>query len=180
MADNRPYVRSRGRVAVDGDGNEVTAATGTQVGSVTETAPASDTASSGLNGRLQRIAQRITSLIALLPASLGPKAATASLSTVSAGLPYETVAASVTAQVMGGTGAIGDVFAYASVQPTTTAPGVVTILDNAVEVAAWPGGTVGADLKPFLIYVGSPSVSGAWKVTTGANVKVTAYGVFSA
>jgi hypothetical protein len=41
------------------------------IGSVTETAPASDTASSGLNGRLQRIAQRLTSLIALLPTALG-------------------------------------------------------------------------------------------------------------
>ena len=45
----------------------------TKTGSLTETAPGSDTASSGLNGRLQRIAQRITSLIALLPASLGQK-----------------------------------------------------------------------------------------------------------
>lgn len=43
-------------------------------GAVIETAPATDTASSGLNGRLQRIAQRITSLIALVPASLGQKA----------------------------------------------------------------------------------------------------------
>lgn len=43
------------------------------MGAVTETAPASDTASSGLNGRLQRVAQRITSLIALIPASLGQK-----------------------------------------------------------------------------------------------------------
>jgi hypothetical protein len=43
------------------------------VGSVTETAPGTDTASSGLNGRLQRIAQRLTSLIALLPTSLGQK-----------------------------------------------------------------------------------------------------------
>lgn len=42
----------------------------TKVGSLTEAAPASDTASSGLNGRLQRIAQRITSLIALVPAAL--------------------------------------------------------------------------------------------------------------
>lgn len=42
----------------------------TKIGSLTETAPASDTASSGLNGRLQRIAQRITSLISLLPAAL--------------------------------------------------------------------------------------------------------------
>jgi hypothetical protein len=50
------------------------------VGAVSETAPASDTASSGLNGRLQRIAQRLTSLIAQIPASLGVKARTASLS----------------------------------------------------------------------------------------------------
>lgn len=42
----------------------------TKTGSLTETAPATDTASSGLNGRLQRIAQRITSLIALLPSAL--------------------------------------------------------------------------------------------------------------
>lgn len=42
----------------------------TLTGAVTETAPATDTASSGLNGRLQRIAQRITSLIALIPAAL--------------------------------------------------------------------------------------------------------------
>lgn len=41
------------------------------IGSLTETAPATDTASSGLNGRLQRIAQRLTSLIALLPTALG-------------------------------------------------------------------------------------------------------------
>lgn len=39
--------------------------TNTEIGGLTETAPASDTASSGLNGRLQRIAQRITSLIAI-------------------------------------------------------------------------------------------------------------------
>lgn len=39
-------------------------------GAVTETAPATDTASSGLNGRLQRIAQRLTSLIALFGSTL--------------------------------------------------------------------------------------------------------------
>ena len=38
------------------------------IGALTEAAPATDTASSGLNGRLQRIAQRLTSIIALLPA----------------------------------------------------------------------------------------------------------------
>jgi hypothetical protein len=43
----------------------------TQFGSVTEAAPGTDTASSGLNGRLQRIAQRLTALIALLPSAFG-------------------------------------------------------------------------------------------------------------
>lgn len=42
----------------------------TKVGSLTEAAPASDTASSGLNGRLQRIAQRLTSLTAVFPTTL--------------------------------------------------------------------------------------------------------------
>lgn len=45
--------------------------TNTELGILTETTPATDTASSGLNGRLQRVAQRITSLIALLPTALG-------------------------------------------------------------------------------------------------------------
>ncbi|MER9471100.1 hypothetical protein [Mesorhizobium sp. M0520] len=41
------------------------------IGSLTETAPATDIASSGLNGRLQRIAQNLSALIALLPTALG-------------------------------------------------------------------------------------------------------------
>lgn len=41
-----------------------------RTGILTEAAPGSDTASSGINGRLQRIAQRLTSLIALLPTAL--------------------------------------------------------------------------------------------------------------
>lgn len=52
------------------------------LGAVTETAPATDTASSGLNGRLQRIAQRVTSLIALIPTALGQAAMAASLPVV--------------------------------------------------------------------------------------------------
>lgn len=51
----------------------------TRAGDLTETAPGTDTASSGINGRLQRLAQRLTSLIALHPASLGQKAKAASL-----------------------------------------------------------------------------------------------------
>jgi hypothetical protein len=41
----------------------------TLAGAVTETAPASDTASSGLNGRLQRIAQRLSTMITNLGSS---------------------------------------------------------------------------------------------------------------
>lgn len=43
---------------------------GTVLGSIGETAPGSDTGSSGLNGRLQRIAQRLSSLMAQIPTSL--------------------------------------------------------------------------------------------------------------
>lgn len=82
-------------------------ATNTQVGGVTETAPATDTASSGLNGRLQRIAQRLTSLIAQIPATLGIKTAAGSLSVVPASdaVTRQTalVAAVSTAMLPGGT-----------------------------------------------------------------------------
>ena len=68
---------STGVVSVDDNGGALTVdgtvavSTNAELGIVTETAPGTDTASSGLNGRLQRIAQRLTSLIALLPAALG-------------------------------------------------------------------------------------------------------------
>lgn len=53
-----------------------------EIGATNEAAPGTDTATAGLNGRLQRIAQRLTSLIALLPASLGQKASASSLAVV--------------------------------------------------------------------------------------------------
>lgn len=51
-----------------------------QLGATNEGAASSDTATSGLNGLIKRVAQRITSLIALLPASLGAKTSAGSLS----------------------------------------------------------------------------------------------------
>ncbi len=57
-------------------------AANTLLGAVTEAAPATDTASSGLNGRLQRIAQRLSSLIALVPTSLGSKTSANSFAVV--------------------------------------------------------------------------------------------------
>lgn len=60
---------TRGAGAVDSGTQRVVSASDDPAialtGALTETAPASDTASSGLNGRLQRIAQRISSLITL-------------------------------------------------------------------------------------------------------------------
>lgn len=52
---------------------------GAQIGALTEAPPSTDTAPSGLNGRLQRLAQLITTHMAQLPATLGQKAMAASL-----------------------------------------------------------------------------------------------------
>jgi hypothetical protein len=52
------------------------------IGSLTETAPTTDTASSGLNGRLQRIAQRLTTVIDIIPAVRGQTDKNGSLSVV--------------------------------------------------------------------------------------------------
>jgi hypothetical protein len=51
-----------------------------KIGPTNETVPDVDTAPSGLNGRMQRIAQGLTSLLALLPSSIGQKAAAGSIS----------------------------------------------------------------------------------------------------
>jgi hypothetical protein len=55
---------------------------GAQLGLTNETAPSTDIAASGLNGRLQRIAQRLTALIAQIPATLGQKTMANSLAVV--------------------------------------------------------------------------------------------------
>lgn len=69
--------------AITGFATEATiAAEAVLVGAVTESAPGTDTASSGLNGRLQRVAQRLTSLIALFTNGVGT--ATAAVRTVAA------------------------------------------------------------------------------------------------
>lgn len=151
---------------------------GTLLGAVNETAPANDTASSGLNGRLQRIAQRLTSLIALLPASLGKKAPSASLSVTEAGYEYETVAAGATNQVLGATGAAGDYLHALIIQPATTAAGTVTLKDNTTVIFTFTTGTL-SDLKPIVVPLGINSVNGTWNVTTGTNVAVIGIGDFT-
>jgi len=94
---------------------------------------------------------------------------------------YETVAAVQTAQVLGGSGAIGDYIAGLLVIPAVVACGAVTLLDGATSISVFVGGGTTAlpSCIPFFIPLGMPSVNGPWKVTTGANVSVIAIGNFT-
>jgi hypothetical protein len=93
---------------------------------------------------------------------------------------YETVAASQTAQVLGATGGTGDIIAGILVIPATTSPGNVLLLDNATSITVFTGGASSVlTLHPFYIPLGMRSVSGAWKITTGANVSCIGIGDFT-
>lgn len=99
---------------------------------------------------------------------------------IGASAGYETVAASQTAQVLGTTGAIGDYLSGLLIIPGTTSPDAVVILDGSTSITVFAGGasSVGS-LVSFFVPIGAASVSGAWKVTTGANVSVLATGNFT-
>jgi hypothetical protein len=93
---------------------------------------------------------------------------------------YETVAASQTAQVLGGTGATGDYLSGVLIIPATTSPGAVTLLDNATSIPIFVGGASSVStLIPFFVQIGAKSASGAWKLTTGANVSAIGIGNFT-
>lgn len=93
---------------------------------------------------------------------------------------YETVAASQTAQVLGATGGTGDYIAGVLVIPASTSPGNVLLIDNATSITIFAGGTSSvSNLVPFYIPLGMVSVSGAWKLTTGANVSCIGVGNFT-
>lgn len=99
---------------------------------------------------------------------------------VAASQTYETVAASQTAQVLGASGATGDYIDSILVIPATTSPGNVLLLDNATSITVFTGGASSvSNLVPFTISIGAISASGAWKITTGANVSVIGIGNFS-
>lgn len=92
---------------------------------------------------------------------------------------YETVAASQTAQVLGPTGAAGDILERLIIVPATTAAGTVAIKDGSdTAINVFVTGTL-ADLTPIVIPIGARSRTGAWAITTGANVSVIAVGAFT-
>lgn len=92
---------------------------------------------------------------------------------------YETVAASQSDQALGVAGAAGDWLQRLIIVVATAATAQVQIKDGSGSAITVfpnsPGGGVGT----YTIEVGMKSVSGAWKVTTGAGSSVIAVGDFS-
>jgi hypothetical protein len=118
-------------------------------------------------------------------ASLGPKQRAASLSVTSATEDYEYVGASQTNQPLGATGAQGDVLSGLLIIPASVSPGAVSVTDGSAGTARtlFAGGTNSvSNLVPFFVPMGAGALSlasGGWRVTTGANVAVYAFGEFT-
>jgi hypothetical protein len=92
------------------------------------------------------------------------------------GTTYETVAASQTAQVLGQSGAVGDTIIRLIITVNTALTSTVTIIDGSTSIALMPAATA---VGIYSIDLGVQSVSGPWKVTTGAGATVVAVGNFS-
>lgn len=90
---------------------------------------------------------------------------------------YETIAASQTAQVLGGTGATGDYLHRLIITVSTSATSTVTLLDNSTSIVLTAANT---PIGVYSVEVNAASASGAWKITTGAGASVIAVGIFSA
>lgn len=94
---------------------------------------------------------------------------------------YETVAANQADQAMGPAGAVGDTLDGVLIIPGTTSPGAVSIKDGGGgAITIFTGGASSvSNLVPFFVPVGAKSSSGAWKLTTGANVTAIGVGRFT-
>ncbi len=92
---------------------------------------------------------------------------------------YEHVAVSQTAQVLGGTGAVGDYLHRLICTVSTAATGNVIILDGAFSHTILPA-LPGTGINSYNIEVNAISRNGPWRITTGAGVEVLAIGIFSA
>lgn len=168
---------------------------GPLIGATNETAPATDTASAGLNGRLQRVAQRLTTMLtgivlaagSAIIGKVGIDQTTPGttnkvfLTDISEG-DYETVAASQADQIMGATGAIGDYLAGVLIVPAQIDCGVVSIKDGSGSViTVFAGGATTnlVALIPFFVPLGIKCMGAGWKVTTGVGVSAIGVGNFT-
>ena len=91
-------------------------------------------------------------------------------------LPYEHVAASQTAQVLGTTGATGDYLHRLVITVSATATSTVSLLDNTTSHVLVAANTA---IGVYSVEVNTKSVNGAWKITTGAGAEVLAMGNFT-
>ncbi len=93
---------------------------------------------------------------------------------------YVTVAASQDDMALSATGALGNYLKGILIIPATTSPGSVVVTDGTTDITVFAGGASSlADLKPFFVPLGVFSATGAWSITTGANLSVIAVGRFT-
>lgn len=116
--------------------------------------------------------------------ALGMQIAPDGSTNVTAGVYYNTVAASVSGQAMTGastTGAKGDWLAGILIIPGTTSPGAVSIKDGSGSaITIFTGGATSvSNLVPFFVPIGARSAAGAWSITTGSNVTAIVVGNFT-
>ncbi len=92
---------------------------------------------------------------------------------------YETVAASQTGQVLGGTGAKGDYLHRLVISVVTVATAGVTVIDGSTSIVVLTGAATNVP-GIYSVEMNMASASGAWSITTGAGATVVAVGIFSA
>lgn len=90
---------------------------------------------------------------------------------------YETVAASQSDQVMGGTGAAGDLLHSVIVSVATSATGTCSIKDGGGSSIVLTAANT--PIGVYTVLLDSISTGGAWKVTTGAGATAIGIGRFS-
>lgn len=91
---------------------------------------------------------------------------------------YETVAASQTDQVLGGSGAAGDLLEQLIVTVATAASGTVSIKDGSGG-SSIPITAANTPIGVYSVNIGAKSLSGGWRVTTGAGATAVAVGNFT-
>lgn len=90
---------------------------------------------------------------------------------------YQTVAASQTAQILGGTGAAGDYLHRLIINVITVAQAGVTLIDGSTSIVLSTAGS--AVLGPISLELNMAATTGPWKITTGSGATVIAVGIFS-
>lgn len=88
---------------------------------------------------------------------------------------YEVVAPSQTDQVLGPTGAAGDILDTLVVTVGTAATGTCSVTDGSTNISITEANT---PIGVYSVKLGARSLSSGWKVTTGAGAKALGIGRF--